>query len=170
MRSHILTVLVAATALVLGAGAHAQQPAPAAPAAPPAPPSPYGAPITLDQAQQAVQAALAESKKNNWTMAIAVVEPTGDLVYFAKQPSTQYGSTSVAIGKAASAAKFRRPSKAFQDALASGNQAIMTLGVTPIEGGVPIIVDGKIIGAIGASGGTAQQDGVVAKAGADAVK
>jgi glc operon protein GlcG len=139
----------------------------------PAPPptTPYGAPITLDQARKAAEAALAESTKSNLPMAIAVVDPAGGLVYFVKMDNTQHGSVKIAEAKARTSATFRRPTKVFQDALMAGNAFIMGLeGVTPVEGGLPIVSNGKIIGAIGASGGTHHQDGAAAKAGADAIK
>jgi glc operon protein GlcG len=93
------------------------------------------------------------------------------LIYFERMDNTQLGSVEIAIEKARSAALFRRPSKVFEDALAGGRTAILALrGVVPLDGGVPIISGGKLVGAIGASGGTTQQDGQVAKAGADAIK
>jgi uncharacterized protein GlcG (DUF336 family) len=102
-------------------------------------------------------------------MAVAVVDPAGDLVYFEKMDETQNGSVDVAIDKARSAARFKRPTKAFQDALATGGEGWRVLrlkGAVPIEGGVPIVIDGKIVGAIGVSGGTSQQDGQCANAAA----
>jgi glc operon protein GlcG len=136
-------------------------------------PNMYGPTITADQAKSAAAAAVAEARKNQWTMAIAVVDPAGDLVYFEKMDNTQVGSVDVAIAKARSSARFKRPTKAFQDALAAGGEGwrILSLeGATAVEGGLPLVAGGKIIGAIGASGGTAQQDGVTAGAGAGTVK
>jgi glc operon protein GlcG len=133
----------------------------------------YGSSITAETAKQLAAPALAEARKNNWTMAVAVVDPNGDLVYFEKMDHTQNGSVDVAIAKARSAARFKRPTKAFQDALAAGGEGLRVLalqGAVPVEGGVPIVVEGKIVGAIGASGGTSQQDGVVAAAGLAALK
>lgn len=133
----------------------------------------YGMPITVDVAKRAATAAIAEARKSNFTMAIAIVDPNGTLVYFEKMDNTQNGSADIAVDKARSAALFKRPTKAFQDTLAAGGEGlrILSLGAAiPVEGGIPIIVGGKIVGAIGASGGTSAQDGVVAKAGADAVK
>ena len=118
-------------------------------------------------------AALAEVRKNNWTMAVAVVDTNGDLVYFEKMDDTPVGSTIVCQEKARSAARFKRPTKALQDALAAGGEGWRMLalqGAVPVEGGVPILMDGKIVGAIGLSGGTSQQDGQCAKAGAESVK
>jgi uncharacterized protein GlcG (DUF336 family) len=116
---------------------------------------------------------LAEARKNNWTMAVAIVDPAGVLVFFERIDGTQNGSSTVAVDKARSAALFQRPTKVFQDALAAGGAGLRILaleGAVPVDGGIPITVAGKIVGAIGASGGTSEQDGVVAKAGADAVK
>ena len=133
----------------------------------------YGTPVNVETAKKAAAAAVAEAKKNNFTMAIAIVDPNGTLVYFEKMDNTQNGSAAVALDKARSAALFKRPTKAFQDTLAAGGEGLRILalqGAVPVDGGMPIIVAGKIIGAIGASGGTSAQDGQVAKAGADAVK
>jgi uncharacterized protein GlcG (DUF336 family) len=118
-------------------------------------------------------AAIAEARKNNWAMAVAVVDTGGILVYFERMPDTQLGSVQVAMDKAKSAALFRRPTKAFQDTLAAGGAGLRILGLAgavPVEGGIPIIVDGKIIGAIGASGGSSDQDGHTAQAGASTLK
>jgi uncharacterized protein GlcG (DUF336 family) len=106
-------------------------------------------------------------------MAVAVVDPNGTLVYYEKMDNTQLGSANVAVDKARSAALFKRPTKAFQDALASGGAGIRVLGLqgaVPVEGGVPIISDGKIIGAIGLSGANSDQDGQCANAGAAVIK
>jgi glc operon protein GlcG len=133
----------------------------------------YGPNVTLDQARKAVAAAEAESKKNGWPMAIAVVDTAGMLVHFVKMDGTQSASVSVAQDKAVSAAIYRRPTKAFQDGLAKGGDGwrILTLrGASAVEGGLPLVIDGKIIGAIGVSGAAADQDGVAAKAGVDATK
>ena len=134
---------------------------------------PYGAPINLEQAKKAISAATAEARRNNWGMAIAVVDTGGALVSFERMDNTQTGSIKVAIQKAQSAAAFRRPTKVFEDTLASGGGGLRILGLPgaiPIEGGYPIVVDGRIVGAIGASGGTAQQDGLTAAAGLAALK
>jgi glc operon protein GlcG len=149
-----------------GVAAQAQAPSP------PPPPPPYGAPIGLEQAKKIAAAAVAEvAKIGSAPDAIAIVDHGGFLIYFERMDNTQLGSVEIAIEKARSAALFRRPSKVFEDALAGGRNAILALhGAMPIEGGVPIISGGKLVGAIGASGGTAQQDGQVAKAGADAIK
>ena len=136
-------------------------------------PPPYGESIGVEAARKAVAAAIAESKKNNWFMAVSVVDTGGNLVFYERQDGTQNGSTWVAVDKAKSAVAFRRPTKVFEDAVAGGGAGLRILGLSgavPVEGGVPIIAHGKVIGAIGASGGTAQQDGVVAGAGINALK
>ncbi|MQA28436.1 MAG: heme-binding protein [Luteitalea sp.] len=129
----------------------------------------YGLPITLEHAKSAALPALAEARRNNWTMAVAIVDTAGDLVYFEKMDATQNGSVDVAIDKARSAARFKRPTKAFQDTLAEGGEGWRVLGLRhaiPIEGGVPLTRDGRIVGAIGVSGGSSQQDGQCATAAA----
>ena len=136
-------------------------------------PNPYGAPVTGENAKKAAAAALAEARKNNWTMAAAVVDPAGDLVYFEKVDGTQAASVNIAIDKARSSARFKRPTKALQDALAAGGIGLRMLalqGAVPVDGGVPLLIDGKIVGAIGLSGGTSDQDGQCANAGAATLK
>ena len=136
-------------------------------------PNMYGTSITADQAKTVAAAAVAEARKNQWTMAIAIVDTAGDLVYFEKMDNTQVGSISVAIEKARASARFKRPTKAFQDALAAGGEGwrILSLeGAVAVEGGLPLVAGGKIVGAIGASGGSSQQDGVTAAAGAGLLK
>jgi glc operon protein GlcG len=135
-----------------------------------APPS-YGAPISLDVAKKAVAAAEAEAKKNDWPVAIAVVDIAAKLVAFSRLDNTQFGSVDIAIGKAVTANNLRRPTKALQDGIAQGGVNLRLLGqpgITPLEGGVPIIVDGKIVGAIGVSGVMSNQDAECAMAGAAA--
>jgi len=164
------TLLLLACALALAAGpASAQAPAPPAPAPPT---TPYGLSIGIDDAKKAAAAAVAEAKKVSGAPdAIAIVGAGGELVYFERMDNTQIGSIEFAIDKARSAVLFRRPTKVFEDALVGGRMAILALrGGVPLEGGVPIMSGGKLIGAIGASGGTAPQDGQVAKAGADVIK
>lgn len=136
------------------------------------PPTPYGTPINLEMAKRAAAAAAAEARKLNVPMAIAVVDPSGMLVYLEKLDGVQYGSVDVAVDKARSAAQFKRPTKVFFDALAKGGEGLRFLslrGAIPIEGGNPIIVDGRIIGAIGLSGGSGPQDDECARAGVAAV-
>jgi glc operon protein GlcG len=136
-------------------------------------PNPYGAPINLETAKKAAAAAIAEARKNNWTMAVAITDAGGQLVYFEKIDGTQTGSVNVAINKARSAALFKRPTRAWQDVLAAGGEGLRVLGIegaVPVEGGLPLVMDGKIVGAIGVSGGSSAQDGQAAKPGAEAVK
>ena len=157
MRRFILTVLVTLAA----APAFAQMP------------NPYGASISLENARKLAALSVAEAGKNGWKMAVAVVDIAGDLVYFEKMDGTQVASVNIAQDKARSAVRFKRPTKAMQDVLAGGGAGIRFLalqGAVPVEGGLPIVMDGKIVGAIGASGGTSEQDGQAAKAGADSVK
>ena len=154
-------VLLAAAALLPGEAAGQGQP------------NMYGPTITADQAKSVAAAAIAEARKNQWTMAIAIVDPAGDLVYFEKMDNTQVGSVDVAMSKARASARFKRPTKAFQDALAAGGEGwrILSLeGAVAVEGGLPLVVGGKIVGAIGASGGSSQQDGQTAAAGAGTLK
>jgi uncharacterized protein GlcG (DUF336 family) len=126
--------------------------------------------LTLAAAKKAMAAAEQTANQNNWAVVIAIVDEGGHLVQLSRIDNTQYGSIDVAIRKAQTAAAFKRPTKVFEEAIAGGRMALLGLeGALPLEGGVPITVDGKVIGAIGVSGVTAQQDGVVAKAGADAV-
>jgi glc operon protein GlcG len=157
-----------AIVLVATGVASAQQSQPTAP-----PTTPYGTPIALEAARKVMAGAEAEAMKNNWGMAIAILDSTGHLVMLHKLDNTQYGSIEVAVDKARSAVYYRRPTKVFEDLVAQGGIGLRTLtlrAASPLEGGVPIIVDGKLIGAIGVSGATAVQDGQVAKAGADALK
>ncbi len=156
----ILSVFAATALLTLTGAAHAQVPQ-------------YGANVSHEQARKAIAGAVAESRKLNLPMAITVVDNAGQLVAFERMDNTQTGSIGVSQDKAVSAAMYRRPTKVFQDALAAGGAGlrILTLrGANAVEGGVPLMADGKIIGAIGVSGGSAEQDGVVAKAGIDSMK
>ena len=132
----------------------------------------YGPNVTYDQARKALAGALADARRQNLPMAVAVVDTAGQLVVFERMDNTQTASVAVAQDKAVSAAMYRRPTKAFQDAVAGGGAGLRVLtlrGAVSVEGGLPLTVDGKIIGAIGVSGGSAEQDGVVAKAGLDAM-
>ncbi len=136
-------------------------------------PNAYGNPISLETAKKVAAPALAEAAKNNWTVAVAIVDPSGNLVYYEKMDNTQLASAHVAVEKARSAATFKRPTKAFQDALATGGENLRILalpGAVPLEGGFPLLVDGKIVGAIGVSGMTSAQDAQCSKAGADSLK
>ena len=155
MRFDVLIALSIGSALALTGTALGQQPAPST--APPAgPPADYGVPITNEQAKAVAAGAFAEAKKNNWRMAFAIVGPAGELVYFEKMDGTQLASIEISQGKARTAVMFRRPSKVFADQYAARNRAFTSFPEQPVasEGGVPIVVDGKIIGAIGASGGS----------------
>jgi glc operon protein GlcG len=163
-RQRLLSVAIGGI-LVLAAGSASAQA--------PAPPLSYGAPITLEQAKKIVAGAEAESKKNSWSMVITVLDSGGHVVLTERMDGALLGSIDVARDKAYSAVAFRRPTKAFEDGLAQGgaNLRILKLsGASPVEGGIPIVVDGKVIGAVGVSGATAQQDGQAAKAGVDALK
>jgi glc operon protein GlcG len=134
---------------------------------------PYGAPIPLAEAKRVLAAAQAEARKNNWIVAISIVDTGGHLVAFERMDTTQYGSVDVAHDKARTSAAFRRPTKAFQDVVASGGEGLRLLkleGATPIEGGLPLVMGGKIVGAIGVSGVTSAQDGQIAAAGAATLK
>jgi glc operon protein GlcG len=160
----LIVAAAAAALLVSPLAVHAQ-----APAAPPA----YGLGISFDAAKKALAAAEAEAKKNNWPVAIAIVDSAGKLAAFSKIDNTQHASVDIAIGKAVTANDLRRPTKALQDVIAQGGGGLRLLavpGLMPLEGGVPIVVDGKIIGAIGVSGVTSEQDAQVAMAGAAAAK
>src|SRR5262249_11653785 len=133
-------------------------------------PNPYGPPIGVDGARKLAAVAVAEAHRNSWNVAVAVVDTNGDLVYFEKMDGTQLASVQVSQDKARSAARFKRPTKAFEDALVGGRHAILGLpGAVPLEGGIPLLVDGKIVGAIGVSGVTSQQDGGCAQAAGDSV-
>ena len=160
-----LSFLVVTVLLLAVASAGAQQ-------APP-PPPPYGTPISLEQAKRVMAGAEAEAKKNNWNVAIAIHDSGGNLVMLQRLDGTQFGSTDVAKDKSYSAVAFRRATKAFQDAIEQGGSNLRLLklsGASPLEGGVPIVVDGKLIGSIGVSGVTSQQDAQIAKAGAESLK
>jgi glc operon protein GlcG len=167
-------MLALAGALALSAGsAFAQAPTPA-PA--PAPVStanlPYGPPITLDQAKRAMAASELEAAKNSWQVAITILDSGGNVIMFHRIDNAQLSATTVSEGKARTALEFKRPSKALDDAIAGGGAGLRLLAlknITPIEGGLPVVVDGKIIGAIGVSGALSSQDAQVAKAGADAL-
>jgi len=139
----------------------------------PAPPPPYGPGITLDQAKKAMAGAEAEAKKNNWPVVITILDSGGNLVMSQRLDGAQFGSVDVARDKAYSAVAFRRPTKAFEDGLAQGGANLRLLnlkGASMLDGGWPIIIDGKIAGGIGVSGVTGAQDAQIGKAGVDALK
>ena len=159
--------VLSAAVVTLSLPLAAQQPAA------PAPIPQYGPQITLDQAKRAATAADAEARKNGWPMVIAIVDNAGHLVLFQRGDNAQTASVQVAQDKAISSAIYRRPTKVMQDAVAGGGAGIRFLnlrGASTVEGGLPLYADGKIIGAIGVSGMASDQDGVVAKAGVDALK
>ena len=157
---HAVRLTVAALLAVAAFGAWAQVPS-------------YGTSINLEQAKKVLVAAQAEARKNNWPVAIAILDTSGNLVAFEKMDDTQTASVLVAQDKGKSAALYRRPTKVMEDAVAGGGAGVRFLNLrdaSTVEGGLPITVGGKIIGAIGVSGVTSPQDGMVAKAGVEALK
>ena len=177
MRRQVLISLLAGAAALAASGVCAQQPTPPAPAAPPnldAVPekmpfsNPYGAPIGAQRANSLIQAAAAEATKRGWAMNIAVVDSGANLVAFERMDNAQLASIGIAEHKARAAVKFRRPTKALEDAVQKFDfKYLLSLDdVVASRGGIPLIEDGKIIGAIGCSGGTGSQDEVVCTAGA----
>ena len=158
IRSLALLLATAATTFTLHA--QAPQPAPAVPQ--------YGPNVTQDVARRAIAGAVAESRRIGVPMAVAVVDTAGMLVAFERLDNTQAGSIAVAQDKAVSAALYRRPTKVFQDGVAAGGAGLrlmMLRGAIAVEGGFPLMVDGRVVGAIGASGGTGEQDSEVARGG-----
>lgn len=148
------------TCLIFSSGSLYAQSAPA-----------YGDNISLKQAREVAAAAIAEAKRQHFRMAVAIVDTGGHLVYFERLDDTQTASVDVAIAKAKAANNFRRPTKTFEDVVNGGRTSVLGLpGAVPIEGGLPILVGGKIIGAIGVSGASSQEDGVVADAGVRVLK
>jgi glc operon protein GlcG len=144
-------------------------PAQQTPVPPPAPP--FGAPISFEEARQAVDAAKEAALRIGVPNAIAVVEPTGELVYFVKMDGAPYSAIQLAIQKAVTSARYRRPTKIFFDGIESGHAFFSTFpSMVAVPGGAPIVVDGKLIGAIGVSGGDAEQDVSVSSAGLDALR
>src|SRR5882724_12623241 len=126
--------------------------------------------LTLEAAKKVAAAAEAEARKNNWNVVIAVVDDGGHLVYLQRIDGTQTGSIEVAIQKARTAQAFKRPTKVFEDAIAGGRNALIALhGALPLEGGLPIVVGGQLVGAIGVSGVKSTEDGQIAKAGAESL-
>src|SRR5688500_16979782 len=126
---------------------------------------PYGPDIKIDQAKKIAAGALAEAHKNKWRVAIAIVDNHGFLVYYEKMDDTQTGSVQIAIDKAKDAAMLRRPTKALEDGISKGRVALMSIAAAPLEGGIPIMVDGRVIGGVGVSGVNSDQDAQVADAG-----
>ena len=174
MSNYSLRSLLAAAVFAVAVPAGAQAPAPAPAPIPDVQPFdiPYGAPITLDQARKVMAAAEAEAKKRNWKCGIAVVDTSGDVVLLVKMDGAQNAASKISEGKARTAALFRRPTKVFFDAVESGHGYVTSLlpGLVAADGGLTIIENGKVIGAIGTSGGTGAQDAIVSKAGADTIK
>jgi glc operon protein GlcG len=176
MRFQILTLALAATGFCTSLSGEAQTPAPVNPldTVPDAMPFdvPYGAPISLDRAESAIAAAVAEAKKHHWKMNIAVVDSGANLVAFQRMDGAQLASIAVSEHKARTAASFRRETKAFEDAIQlKQNYYALTLdGLIASRGGIPLVEGGKLIGAIGCSGGTGSQDEVVCKAGAATIR
>ena len=126
--------------------------------------------LTLSVAKKIAATAESEAIANDWNVVIVIVDDCGNLIYLQRMDSTQLGSIEIAVAKAVSAIKFKRPTKLFEDALIGGRQAILSLpGAMPVDGGLPIFSNGAIVGAIGVSGVQADQDGIIAKAGADAL-
>jgi glc operon protein GlcG len=133
----------------------------------------YGPPITLDQAKKAMAAAEAKATQNNWNVAISIVDSGGHAVMLQRLDGTQLASIRIAEGKARTAVEFRRPTKALEDVIAGGGAGLRYFTVRDVnlmEGGVPIVVDGKIVGGIGVSGVDSRNDAQIAQAGADAIK
>ena len=163
MRIHRLLSLVIGLGVVLtAAAAGAQAPAPPA----------YGPPITLEQAKKVMSGSEAEAKKNNWNVVITILDSGGNLVMTHRLDGTQFGSIEVAREKAYSAVAFRRPTKVFQDLVAQGGANVRLLklpGASVLEGGIPIVVDGKLVGAIGVSGVTSEQDAQIGRAGIESM-
>ena len=175
MRSTLVASALLCGVMVLASQARAQAP----PAATPAPVPevmpfviPYGTTIGIDRAKQVASAIVAEAKRHpNWKEAIAVVGPAGELIYFEKMDDTQIASIAIAEHKARVAATFRRPTQYFEDVINGGSPATLTLdGVVATSGGFPLVEGGKLIGAVGCSGGTAAQDAVLCHAGAALIK
>ena len=185
MRSTISYVLAVCAAVAMSSQALAQAQAPApAPATPPSPPMaggtpdkmpfdiPYGMSISLEQAKQVLAAAEAEAKKRNWKMNIAVVDTNGEPVLFERMEGAQIASGTISINKARTAARFRRETRLFYNVFEGGHGYIATLDptLTASPGGFPLVEGGKLIGGIGCSGGTGDQDALICKIGADLVK
>ena len=157
----VLSLAVGTTLILTAATAGAQGP------------PQYGPPITLDQAKRVMSGAEAEAKKNNWAVVITILDSGGNLVMSQRLDGAQFGSIDVARDKAFSAVAFRRPTKVFSDAVAQGGGNLRLLNVTGaslLDGGLPIVIDGKIAGGIGVSGVTGEQDAQIGKAGVDALK
>ena len=155
----LIQIFIVLTFVVFATGASAQER------------PPYGQDITLANAKKVAHAALAEAQKNSWRVAIAIVDNHGALVYYERMDDTQSASPVIAIEKARSAAMFRRTTREMEDMVNKGRVSFLGIpGATPITGGLPIMVGGKVIGGIGVSGATSDQDEQVAKAGLEGFK
>jgi uncharacterized protein GlcG (DUF336 family) len=169
MKMEKFSSLVVGTVLFFAAALASAQ----APVAPPPPQIPYGPPISLEQAKKVMAGAEAEARKNNWNVVIAILDSGGNVVMLQRLDGAQFGSIEVAREKAHSAVAFRRPTKVFQDLVGQGGPNLRLLrltGASVLEGGIPIVADGKIIGGIGVSGMTSEQDAQIAQAGIEAMK
>jgi uncharacterized protein GlcG (DUF336 family) len=145
----------------------------ATPAAAQTAPPPYGPPIGIEDARKVMNAAEAEASKNNWAVVISIIDSGGNIVMLHRRDDVQLSSIEIAQGKAKTALMFKRPSKVLDDAISSGGTGLRFLAlkdIVPLEGGVPIVADGKIIGAIGVSGVLSAQDAQIARAGVDGLK
>ena len=145
----------------------------AAPAAAQTTPPPYGPPIGIEDARKVMNAAEGEASKNNWAVVISIIDSGGNIVMLHRRDDVQLSSIETAQGKAKTALMFKRPSKVLDDAISSGGGGLRFLAlkdIVPLEGGVPIVADGKIIGAIGVSGVLSAQDAQIARAGVDGLK
>jgi glc operon protein GlcG len=181
MRSIVSMTLAACAMAVMSSPTFAQTPTPAAPPAQPAAGGtpdaipfdiPYGVSIGLERAKQVMAAAEAEAKRRNWKMNIAVVDTNGELVQFERMEGAQIASGNISVGKARTAARFRRESRVFYNAYEAGHSYTGTLDPTLVAspGGFPLVEAGKLIGAVGCSGGTGDQDAAICKVGAEVVK
>jgi uncharacterized protein GlcG (DUF336 family) len=172
-----LGLAIGLAAMALGQAAVAQSPPGPLPSQAPVPEQmpfdiPIGPSIELAKAKELAAAAEAEAVKHNWKMAIAIADPAGELLFFEKMDDTQFGSISVSQAKARTSARFRRPTSAFYDAIETGHPSVAAIDptITAIPGGIPLVENGKLIGAIGCSGGASVQDAVVCKAAAGKLK
>jgi glc operon protein GlcG len=136
-------------------------------------PPPYGPPIGIEDARKVMNAAEGEATKNKWAVVISIIDSGGNIVMLHRRDDVQLSSIEIAQGKAKTALMFKRPSKVLDDAISSGGSGLRFLAlkdIVPLEGGLPLIADGKIVGAIGVSGVLSSQDAQVARAGVDGLK
>lgn len=169
MRIPLFAAALLGAALLIDSAGAQQQAAPAAPSTP-APPTPYGLPIDLAHARKAADAAAAQAKKNGFPSAVAIVGPAGELIFLEKMDNSNNSTSRLAMQKARSAAAFRRPTKFFEDALAT-RPVVGQLGLTAVGGGIPIVMNGRVVGAIGSSGAPSSDGDIsAAQAGVDALK